>query len=114
MLFDHDLIFCSQDGHSRFVDEALHVLIWLAKQIAFDDDRTVLGGLCTAFPDINAADGLLAGVGLSLRAGPVVEPVSRSHLDTEQKGLLADVQPGFRIGLDSKAADGAGIVDEQR
>ena len=91
MLFDHDLIFCSQDGHSRFVDEVLHVLIWLAKQIAFDDDRTALGGLCTAFPDINAADGLFAGVRLTLRAGPTVAPVSRFHLDAEQKGLLAEI-----------------------
>src|SRR5260370_42494320 len=112
--FDQNLVVGSQDGHSRFIDEVLHVLIWLAKQIAFDDDRTVMGGLRTAFPDIDAADGLLAGVGLSLRAGPTVEPVSRFHLDAEQKGLLADVQPGFRIGLDSKTADGAGIVDEQR
>src|ERR1700736_261343 len=102
VLLDHYSVFCSQDGHSRFVDEVLHVLIWLAKQIAFDDDRTVLGGLCTAFPDINAADGLFAGVGLSLRAGPTVEPISRFHLDAEQKGLLAYVQPRFRIGLDSE------------
>src|SRR4030088_3287404 len=82
-LFDRNLVFCSQDGHSRFVDEALHVLIWLAKQIAFDDDRTIMGGLGAAFPDINTADGLLAGVGLSLRAGPTVEPVSRFYLDAE-------------------------------
>src|SRR6266566_3221414 len=109
-----NLVFCSQDGRSRFVDKVLHVLIWPAKQIAFDNDRTVIDGLRTAFPDINTADGLLGGVGLSLRTGPTVEPVSRFHLDAEQKGLLADVQPGFRIGFDSKAADGAGIVDEQR
>src|SRR5712692_11809848 len=75
------LVFCSQDGHSRFVDKVLHVLIWPAKQIAFDDDRTVLGGLRAAFPDIHAADALLAGVGLSLRAGPIVEPVSPFHLE---------------------------------
>src|SRR3979490_1509146 len=80
---DRNSIFCSQDGHSRFVDKVLHVLIRPAKQIAFDDDRTVVGGLRAAFPDINAADGLLAGAGLSLCAGPIVEPVSRSHLDAE-------------------------------
>src|ERR1700730_3048292 len=112
--FDQNLVVGSQDGHSRFIDEVLHVLIWLAEQIAFADDRTGMGGLRTAFPDIDAADGLLAGVGWSLRAGPTVEPVSRFHLDAEQKGLLADIQPRVRIGLDSKAADGAGIVDEQR
>jgi hypothetical protein len=87
VLFDHHLIFCSQDGHSRFVDEVLHVLIWLAKQIAFDDDRTVMGGLCTAFPDINAADGLFAGVGLSLRAGPTVEPEQELIRTLEKAGL---------------------------
>jgi hypothetical protein len=114
VLFDRNLVFCSQDGHTRFVDEVLHVLIWLTKQIAFDDNRTVKGVLRTAFANINSADGLLAGVGLSLRAGPTVEPISRLHLDAEQKGLLAYVQPRFRIGFDSKAADGAGIVNEQR
>ena len=57
---DRGLIFCSQDRHSRFVDEVLHVLIWLTKQIAFDDDRTVEGVLRTAFANINSADGLLA------------------------------------------------------
>src|ERR1700722_10252105 len=72
-----------------------------------------MDGLSAAFPDKNAADRLLAGVGLSVRAGPAVETVPRLRLDAEQKSLLADIQPRFRIGLDSKAADDARIIDQQ-
>src|ERR1700722_6069827 len=69
------LAFGEQDGHARFVDETLHVLIGLAIKIAFHDDRTIGDGLRAAFPDKNTADGLFAGIGLGLCAGPTVGTV---------------------------------------
>src|SRR5580693_1476056 len=107
------LTFGEQDGHSGFVNETLDVLLGFAKQVAFDDDRAVVDGLGAAFPDKNAADRLLAGIRLGLRAGPAVETVPRLHLDAEKKRLLADIQPRVRIGLDPKAADDARIIDQQ-
>ena len=65
-----------------------------------DLDGPAIGRLCALLVDKDAADLLLVGARLCLRAGPAILAVARLRLQAEQERLLAQIEPRLRIGLD--------------